>query len=153
MNYTQTLFGTLSTVSLTRQFSPLVALWTMRFEAKHSFAFCSSITAHGSLAGLPEVCEIVHMIVLHKSLTFIVKKLAAWYLEHYRAYDVAISTAGKLRLVEAHELRDQYPLAHCMVDGRCLISLISLKRSIWMRIILKPDDIRKLFCHMEFQKQ
>ncbi|KAK3517071.1 hypothetical protein QTP86_019465, partial [Hemibagrus guttatus] len=74
------------------------------------------VVAHGSLAGLPEFCEIVHMIVLHKSLTFIIKKLAAWYLEHYRAYEVAISTAGKLRLVEAHELRDQYPLVHCMVD-------------------------------------
>ncbi|KAK0144205.1 hypothetical protein N1851_017432 [Merluccius polli] len=182
---------------LIRQFGPLVALWTIRFEAKHSFfkrvirhtncyknctilikfpakpphykpllevADVSTlpvevinqdiaqavkqkyphmdtvdlaknvsyngfnyrigmVVAHGSLAGLPEFCEIVHMIVLQETLIFIVKKLDAWYLEHYRSYALVMSTTRQLRLVEAHELTDSYPLAHYMVGGRRLISL------------------------------
>ena len=81
------------------------------------------VVAHGSLAGLPEFWEIVHMIVLQERLIFIVKKWDAWYLEHYRAYDLVISTARELSLVGVHELTDPYPLAHYMVDGRRLISL------------------------------
>ena len=42
------------------------------------------IVAHGSLAGLPEVTEIIHMIVVRHKLLFIVRKLSAWYREHYR---------------------------------------------------------------------
>lgn len=41
------------------------------------------VVAHGSLAGLPEFSGIVHMIVLQETLIFIIKKLDAWYLEHY----------------------------------------------------------------------
>lgn len=33
------------------------------------------VVAHGSLAGLPEFCEMVHMIVLQKTLIFIIKKI------------------------------------------------------------------------------
>ncbi|OON91157.1 MAG: hypothetical protein ATN32_02455 [Candidatus Epulonipiscium fishelsonii] len=191
---------------LIRQFGPLVALWTMRFEAKHSFFkrvirhtncyknvlhslaqrhqfqtaynlhMCGSsnpslevtnvstlpldvlnedialavkqkhphmdtvnlaknvsyngfnyrigmVVAHGSLAGLPEFWEIVHMIVLQETLIFIVKKLDAWYLEHYRAYDLVLPTTRELKLVGPHELTDPYPLAHYMIGGRRLISL------------------------------
>ena len=191
---------------LIRQFGPLVALWTMRYEAKHSFfkrvfhhtncyknALCSlaqrhqfqtaynlhmsefakpslevtdistlsldvinqdialavkekhphmdtvnlaknvsyngynyrtgMVVAHGSLAGLPEFCEIVHMIVLQETLIFIIKKLDAWYLEHYRAYDLVISASKQLQLVGVQELTDPYPLAHYMVGGRRFVSL------------------------------
>lgn len=82
------------------------------------------VVAHGSLAGLPEFSEIVHMIVLQETLIFIVKKLDAWYLEHYRSYALVMSTTTtQLRLVGAHELTDPYPLVHYMVGGRRLISL------------------------------
>lgn len=192
---------------LIRQFGPLVALWTIRFEAKHSFFkrvirhtncyknvlyslaqrhqfqtaynlyMCrlskpplevadvstlpldvinediaqavkqkyphmdtvdltkhvsysgfnyriGMVVAHGSLAGLPEFSEIVHMIVLQETLIFIVKKLDAWYLEHYRSYALVMSTTTtQLRLVGAHELTDPYPLVHYMVGERRLISL------------------------------
>lgn len=43
------------------------------------------VVAHGSLAGLPEFCEIVHTIVLQETLIFIVNRLDAWYLGHYQA--------------------------------------------------------------------
>ena len=81
------------------------------------------VVAHGSLAGLPEFCEIVQMIVLQETLFFIVKKLNAWYLEHYRAYDLVVSATKELRLVGVQELTHPYPLAHYMVRGRCIISL------------------------------
>ncbi len=81
------------------------------------------VVAHGSLAGLPEFWEIVHMIVLQETLIFIVKKLDAWYLEHYRAYDLVLPTTRELKLVGPHELTDPYPLAHYMIGGRRLISL------------------------------
>lgn len=77
----------------------------------------------GSLAGLPEFCEIVHMIVEQETLFFIVKNLDAWYLEHYRAYDLVTSTTTVLNLVGLDELTDHYPLNYYMVDGRRLISL------------------------------
>lgn len=191
---------------LIRQFGPLVALWTMRFEAKHSFfkrvirhtncyknvlyslaqrhQFQSAhnlhicrfpkpalevsevstlpidvineditwavkqkypqmetvnlaksvfynglnyrigmVLSHGSLAGLPEFCEIVHMIVEQETLLFIVKNLDTWYLEHYRAYDLVTSTTRVLKLVGLHELTDHYPLNYYMIGGRRLISL------------------------------
>lgn len=81
------------------------------------------VAARGSLAGLPEFCEIVHMILLQETLLFIVKILDAWYLEHYRAYDLVISSPRELKLVGARELTDPYPLAQYMIGGRHLISL------------------------------
>lgn len=80
------------------------------------------VVAHGSLAGLPELFEIVHMIVLQEKLILILKKLNAWYLEHCWAYHLVISTTAELILVGAHELTNPYPLAHYMVGGRHLIS-------------------------------
>lgn len=81
------------------------------------------VVAHGSLAGLPEFWEIVHMIVLQEELIFILKKVDAWYLEHYRAYGLVISSPKELRLVGVDELTDPYPLAHYIVGGQRLISL------------------------------
>lgn len=46
------------------------------------------------------------MIVLQDTLVFIVEVLNAWYLEHYRAYDLVVSTATQLKLVGVHELTD-----------------------------------------------
>lgn len=51
------------------------------------------------------------------------KKLDAWYLGHYRAYDLVIYATKQLQLVGVQELTDPYPLAHYMVGGRRIISL------------------------------
>lgn len=192
------------------QFGPLVALWTMRFEAKHSFFkrvvrhttcfknvllslaerhqflmahhfyMCSSpksplevtnvstlpidilnedialaikrkypdlncvnltksaayngltyrtgmILAHGSLAGLPEFTEIIQMIVVKDMVLFIVKKLSAWYREHYRAYELKSCPTKEVVLLELNELADPYPLADYSIGG---MRLITLKRHI-----------------------
>lgn len=188
------------------QFGPLVALWTMRFEAKHSFfkrvvrhttcfknvllslaqkhqylmahhqhtwsspksllevskisslpidvlkediafvlkqrnpdldVICFAkmatyrgldyrdgmILAHGSLAGLPEFVEIIQMTVVEDALFFIVRKLSAWYWEHYRAYEIKKCHGADLELVDPDDLADPYPLADYTVGGKRLISL------------------------------
>lgn len=87
------------------------------------------VVAHGSLAGLPEFCEIVHMIVQQEKIIFIVKKLDAWYLEHYRVYDLVLPATRELKLAGLHELTDPYPLAHYMIGGRRLISLKRYKHA------------------------
>lgn len=191
---------------LIEQFGPLVALWTMRFEAKHSFfkrvvrhtncfknvllslsqrhqfhmAYhlyqCSSLTprlevshvsnlpidvlnedisrtvqqkhpnldvvclakevtfkgftyresmviAHGECSGLPEFGEIVQIIVLQDKPLFIVRRLDAWYTEHYRAYVLVQSSDKKIELLEHHDLTDPYPLVQYTIGGRRMVAL------------------------------
>lgn len=49
------------------------------------------ILAHGTLAGIPEFTEIIHMLVLKDNLFFIVRKLSAWHWEHFRAFELKVS--------------------------------------------------------------
>lgn len=81
------------------------------------------ILAHGSLAGLPEFCKIVQMVVVQDRLCFIVRKQKAWYFEHYRSYVLDNSFNAEVSLVEPHELSDVYPLADYCVSGMCLTTL------------------------------
>ena len=85
------------------------------------------ILAHGSLAGLPEFVEITQMIVVKDNLLFIVRKLSAWYWEHYRAYELKPCPTRKLELVDQNELSDPYPLADYTIGG---MRLMTLKRYI-----------------------
>ncbi|XP_059898811.1 uncharacterized protein LOC132461193 isoform X1 [Gadus macrocephalus] len=195
---------------LIRQFGPLVSLWTLRFEAKHSFfkrvvrhtrcfknvllslaqrhqlsmahhiytcgfpkpllevkkfstvsidvlkddiaravkhknpnvkevSLAENVTyngfnyrlgmilAHGSLEGMPAFIEIIQMVVLQKELVFIVRKLSAWYLEHFRAYQLEISPTKEIEVLEPSQLTDPYPLADYTVGT---MRLITLKRYI-----------------------
>nr|XP_054599134.1 uncharacterized protein LOC107389155 isoform X1 [Nothobranchius furzeri]XP_054599135.1 uncharacterized protein LOC107389155 isoform X1 [Nothobranchius furzeri] len=195
---------------LIRQYGPLVALWTMRFESKHSFfkrvarnvrcfknvlltlaekhqlqmahhlqsckvlkpslevstvtnvqtdilnkdivsalkqksvnvetvAFAESVThngllykcgmilVHGSLGGLPEFCEIIHMVILHNNPLFVVKKLSVWYIEHFRSYDLKCSPNKEVEVLEPKELLDRYPLVDYRIGG---MRLVTLKRYI-----------------------
>lgn len=190
---------------LIEQFGPLVALWTMRFKAKHSFFkrvvrhtncyknvllslaqrhqfhmahqlhLCSFLTrtlevknvstlsidllkeeianavrqknlnvdilcmtkdityegfnyrdgmiiANGELAGMPEFGEIIQMIVLQEKPVFIIRKLDAWYTEHFRAFILMTSSSTMdIELVEHHNLKDPYPLACYTVGGRRMV--------------------------------
>ncbi len=78
------------------------------------------IISHGKLAGLPEFCEIIQMIILQEKPLFVVRWLDAWYTEHYRAYILTTSARGIL-LLEHHSLTDLYPLADYMIQGRRLV--------------------------------
>lgn len=85
------------------------------------------ILAHGSLAGMPEFTEIIQMIVVKDKLLFIVRKLSAWYREHYRAYELKMCPTKEVELLDRNELTDPYPLADYTVGG---MRLITLKRYI-----------------------
>lgn len=83
------------------------------------------ILAHGLLAGLPEFTEIIQMIVVKDKLIFIVRKLSAWYREHYRAYELKMCPTKEVELLGPNELTDPYPLTDYTVGG---MQLITLKR-------------------------
>lgn len=82
---------------------------------------------HGSVGGLPEFAEILQMCILENTLIFICKKLASWYREHYRAFEIQAPSAKEIVLAELSELIDDYPL----VDYKCgSLRMITLKRYI-----------------------
>lgn len=85
------------------------------------------ILAHGSLGGVPEFTEIIHMLVLKDNLFFIVRKLSAWHWEHFRAFELKVSPTKDITLVAPDELTDPYPLVDYTVGG---VRLIILKRYI-----------------------
>lgn len=82
---------------------------------------------HGSVGGLPEFVEILQMCILENTLIFICRKLASWYREHYRAFEIQASSATEIVLAELSELIDDYPL----VDYKCgTCRMVTLKRYI-----------------------
>lgn len=78
------------------------------------------IISHGELAGLPEFCEIIQMIILQEKPLFVVRQLDAWYTEHYRAF-ILTTSARQILLLEHHSLNDPYPLADYTIQGRRLV--------------------------------
>lgn len=85
------------------------------------------IVVHGQLFGLPEFAEILQICVLRGNVYFIVKKVSAWYREHFRSFELDISHVREVSLIEHGELLDDYPLAVYSVGG---LRLVTLKRHI-----------------------
>lgn len=85
------------------------------------------ILAHGSLAGIPEFTEIIHMVVLKDNLFFIVWKLSAWHWEHFRAFELKVSPTKDIILLSPDELTDPYPPVDYTVGG---VRLMTLKKYI-----------------------
>lgn len=85
------------------------------------------IVVHGQLFGLPEFAEILQICVLRGKIYFIVKKVSAWYREHFRSFELDTSHVREVSLIEHGELLDDYPLAVYSVGG---LRLVTLKRHI-----------------------
>lgn len=85
------------------------------------------IVPHGSLAGMPEFAEIIQMVDVQNTLFFVIKKLAAWLWEHYRAYELKTCPTKEIKLIHPNEPSDPYPLVDYTVGG---MRLITLKRYI-----------------------
>ncbi len=81
------------------------------------------VIAHGECSGLPEFGEIVQIIVLQDKPLFIVRRLDAWYTEHYRAYVLVQSSDKKIELLEHRDLTDPYPLVQYTIGGRRMVAL------------------------------
>lgn len=74
------------------------------------------VVDHGSVGGLPKFAEIIQMVVVEKSLSFIVKEFGAWYREHFRAFELC--PTSKVCLIQLCDLVDQYPLADYRIGGQ-----------------------------------
>lgn len=85
------------------------------------------IVVHGQLFGLPEFAEILQICILQGKIHFVVKKLTAWYREHFRAFELSVSHVKEVILIEHGELVDEYPLAAYSVAG---MRLVTLKRNV-----------------------
>lgn len=81
------------------------------------------VIAHGECSEISEFGEIVQIIVLQDKPLFIVRRLDAWYTEHYRAYVLVQSSDKKIELLEHHDLTDPYPLVQYTIGGRRMVAL------------------------------
>ncbi|XP_051813200.1 uncharacterized protein LOC127536542 isoform X4 [Acanthochromis polyacanthus] len=103
------------------------------------------IVAHGSACGLPEFAEIIQMCIIDGNLFVIVRVLCAWYIEHYRAFELRLSPAREVKLLALSELTDAYPLAAYMVGSS---RMVTLKRHIHIKGWLL--NVLALFIHNAF---
>lgn len=191
---------------LIRCFGPLVALWTMRFEAKHSFfkkivhdthnfknvllmlatkhqqmiayyldgqsvfkpqryvegvkvvaiasldatkrsavslkyphqesvSLSSDVHLHGvryvegmvisarHCSGLPEFFKILDIVVETDKVTFVSRKMASWYVEHYRSYELFESCYAEVDILDFEALNDHQPLPIYSVGGKVFVTL------------------------------
>ena len=79
------------------------------------------IVACGSTGGLPDFAEVVQMVVVEGSLSFIVKEFGAWCREHFRAFELC--PTSQVSLIQLGALMDQYPLADYWIGGRRMVTL------------------------------
>lgn len=100
------------------QLSNAVTYYGTRYSA-------GMIIPYGSTGGLPDFVEIIQIVILENNLYFIVRKLSAWYLEHFRSF--LLESSRELILVHQHSLQDYYPLASYIVEGK---RMVTLKRHI-----------------------
>lgn len=82
---------------------------------------CGMVVVHGFAGGLPEFAEVVQMVVVEGSLSFIVKEFGAWYREHFRAFELC--PTSQVSLIQLGALVDQYPLADYRIGGRRMVTL------------------------------
>lgn len=83
------------------------------------------VLPYGSAGGLPNFVEISQIVIVDSSLTFIVKVLNSWYVEHFRAF--MLDYSGKMTLLKHCELGDTYPLTAYFVGCK---RMVTLKRHI-----------------------
>lgn len=74
-----------------------------------------------SVAPLPDFGEVVQMVVVGDSLSFIVKAMSAWYREHFRAFELCLTS--EISLIHFDALVDQYSLEDYKIGGRRMVTL------------------------------
>lgn len=79
------------------------------------------ILPYGCTGGLPDFAEIMQIVILKKTISFIVKTFSGWYDEHLRSY--YLQSSGDVRLVELKELGDWYPLAAYCLGKKLVVTL------------------------------
>ena len=79
------------------------------------------VVVTGFLSGLPELSEIVDVMLLSGKIFLVVVDSSSWYSEHIRGFFV--ESTGKLRLIEPSCLHDYYPLSAYKYNDRVCVML------------------------------
>ncbi len=80
------------------------------------------IVVHGSAGGLPEFGEVVQMVVaVERSSSFIIRECGAWYMEHFKAFELC--STPQVSLIQLGALIDLYPLAGYWIGGQRMVAL------------------------------
>lgn len=83
------------------------------------------IVACGSTGSLPDFAEVVKMVVVEGSLSFIVKECGIWYREHFGALELC--PTSQVSLIQLGALVDQYSLADCWIGCHQMVTLKRFK--------------------------
>lgn len=92
----------------------------------------------GQSFGQPDFFKILSIVICPDRVSFLSKKLTAWYFEHYRSFKIEDSDYAELIVLDADELSHYYPLTAYSVGGKLLVTLRArLYKKKWLVCILK----------------
>jgi len=98
-----------------------VVYLTNKVEFQGTSYAVGMMLVYGSTGGLPDLAEILQIIVVHDSLVFVVKLQSAWYCEHFRCFK--LESTGTVKVIAQSQLPDIYPLASYALEGNRMVSL------------------------------
>jgi len=80
------------------------------------------IISAGQCSGLPEFYKILNCVVAPNEVSFLCKKLSAWYLEHFRSFEIQESHFDDVYVLDLDMLNDFHPLAAYKVGTKVLVT-------------------------------
>lgn len=81
------------------------------------------VLSTGSSLGLPDFAQIEKIVAANKDILFVCYKMAAWYCEHLRSYQLVFSDTTSMCVVKMPELDDGVPLSAFRVQGVVMVTL------------------------------
>jgi len=76
----------------------------------------------GSTSGLPDFGKILKVLIVGNKASFIIECFSAWYLEHFRCYELTRKLSTDLQVADPEELNSFHPVAPYMVRGKLMVS-------------------------------
>ena len=81
------------------------------------------VVSAGQFYGQPEFFMIVRIIAIADKVSFLSKKLTAWYFEHYWSFQVEYSDYSEVVIIEIADLNHYLPLTVYSVRGKLWVTL------------------------------
>lgn len=81
------------------------------------------IVTSGYSYGQPEFFKILNIVVHSGKVSFLSKKVMAWYCEHYRSFELEDTNYGEFTIVDAEELNHYCPLTAYSVGRKLWVTL------------------------------
>ena len=93
-----------------------------KYPSQDSVSFAEDVNLYGTqyvngmilsacqCSDLPEVFEILNILVDFEKVYFVTAKLSSWFLEHYRSYQLIDSCFMDTEILESEALNDYHPL-------------------------------------------